>query len=90
MVVGSGEEDEEDEGDGEREDWIEGRGLAGADFRRMGGAVGLLGFLWEVVVVVGRGGLKAGGLRLGAGGMRSGGMIGGLAVKVKMRCRGTR
>lgn len=29
-----------------------------------------------VVVVVGRGGLKAGVLRLGAGGMRSGGMVG--------------
>lgn len=68
----------EEAGDGEREDWSETRGFAGADFRRVGGAVVRLSFLCEVVddvVVVGRGGLKAGVLRLGAGGMRSGGML---------------
>lgn len=71
--------DSSEDGDGERDDGSEGRGLAGADFRRVGGAVVLVGFLLEVVddvVVVGRGGLKVGVLRLEAGGMRSGGMIG--------------
>lgn len=72
-------EEEEGEGDGEREDGSEGTGLAGADFRRIGAALALLGFLWEevdAVVVLGRGGLKAGVLRLEGGGMRSAAILG--------------
>lgn len=37
--------DSSEDGDGERDGESEGSGLAGADFRRVGGAVVLVGFL---------------------------------------------
>ncbi len=65
-VVGpsSSEEEEDGVGDGDGEERML---LAGADFRRGGGRVLVLAFLEVVVddVAVGRGGLKAGGLRFG-------------------------
>lgn len=44
-MVASLEEEEEEERDEEREDGSEGRGLAGADLRRVGGAGVWVGFL---------------------------------------------
>ncbi len=77
------EEEEDDVGDGEGEG-EERMLLAGADFRRGGGRVlvFVLGFLELVVddVAVGRGGLKAGGLRFGIVTLGSGAIfiVGGL------------
>ncbi len=75
------EEAEDDVGDGDGEERML---LAGADFRRGGGRVLVLvlGFLELVVddVAVGRGGLKAGGLRFGIVTLGSGAIliVGGL------------
>lgn len=59
-----GEEADEEERDGEREDCLGGRGLPGANFRRVGPLrPEVLGFFWVVIDDVGRGGLKAEGFR---------------------------